>query len=110
MGLFAVELQPSATLFENGDVKVSRATEKAHVKGSFHEHKVNRVSYVEKRPCQLGQRLYGRSVAARRARASCGRGGGAQTDGGNGLSHNVTVLTLEPAVSVAPTSDAPTAQ
>jgi hypothetical protein len=41
MGLFAVE--PSATLLENGDVKVSRALEKAHVKGSFHEHKVNRV-------------------------------------------------------------------
>jgi hypothetical protein len=41
MGLFAVE--PSATLLENGDVKVSRALEKAHVKGSFHEHKTNRV-------------------------------------------------------------------
>ena len=41
MGLFAVE--PSATLLENGDVKVVRALEKAHVKGSFHDHKVNRV-------------------------------------------------------------------
>src|ERR1700733_8256824 len=41
IGLFAVE--PSATLLENGDVKVSRALEKAHVKGSFHEHKTNRV-------------------------------------------------------------------
>jgi hypothetical protein len=43
MGLFAVELQPSGALFENSDVKVIRATEKAHVKGSFHDHKVNRV-------------------------------------------------------------------
>jgi len=41
VGAFAVE--PSATLFENGDVKVARALEKAHVKGSFHEHKSNRV-------------------------------------------------------------------
>jgi hypothetical protein len=41
MALFAVE--PSATLFENDNVKVVRALEKAHVKGSFHEHKTNRV-------------------------------------------------------------------
>jgi hypothetical protein len=41
MALFAVE--PSAALFDNGDVKVTRALEKAHVKGSFHEHKTNRV-------------------------------------------------------------------
>jgi quercetin dioxygenase-like cupin family protein len=38
---FAVE--PSAPLFENDQVKVVRALEKAHVKGSFHEHKPNRV-------------------------------------------------------------------
>jgi hypothetical protein len=43
MALFAVELQPSATLLDNSDVKVTRALEKAHVKGSFHEHKTNRV-------------------------------------------------------------------
>jgi oxalate decarboxylase/phosphoglucose isomerase-like protein (cupin superfamily) len=42
-GLYALAVEPSATLFENGDVKVSRALEKPHVKGSFHEHKVNRV-------------------------------------------------------------------
>jgi hypothetical protein len=36
-------VEPSATLLENDQVKVVRALEKAHVKGSFHEHKVNRV-------------------------------------------------------------------
>jgi hypothetical protein len=41
--LFAIELLPSGALLENGDVKITRATEKAHVKGSFHEHKLNRV-------------------------------------------------------------------
>ena len=41
LALFAVE--PSATLFENDQVKVARALEKAHVKGGFHEHKPNRV-------------------------------------------------------------------
>lgn len=41
--LGAIAVEPSATLFENGDVKVTRALEKAHVKGKFHEHKVNRV-------------------------------------------------------------------
>jgi hypothetical protein len=39
----ALAVEPSATLLENADVKVSRALEKAHVKGSFHEHKTNRV-------------------------------------------------------------------
>jgi len=39
----ALAVEPSAALFENNDVKVSRALEKAHVKGSFHEHKMNRV-------------------------------------------------------------------
>lgn len=39
----AYAVEPSATLLENSDVKVSRALEKAHVKGSFHEHKTNRV-------------------------------------------------------------------
>jgi uncharacterized RmlC-like cupin family protein len=34
---------PSATLFENDQVKVIRALEKVHVKGKAHEHKVNRV-------------------------------------------------------------------
>ncbi|MDP9169128.1 MAG: hypothetical protein M3N54_00810 [Acidobacteriota bacterium] len=38
---FAVE--PSATLFENDQVKVARALEKPHVKGGFHQHKANRV-------------------------------------------------------------------
>jgi hypothetical protein len=39
----ALAVEPSATLFENDQVKVVRALEKAHVKGSFHEHKLNRV-------------------------------------------------------------------
>jgi hypothetical protein len=41
LGAFAVE--PPATLLENADVKVARALEKPHLKGSFHDHKVNRV-------------------------------------------------------------------
>ena len=41
--LAAFPLEPSATLFENDQVKVVRALEKAHVKGKFHEHKMNRV-------------------------------------------------------------------
>lgn len=41
LSVFAVE--PTATLFENDQVKVVRALEKAHVKGAFHEHKMNRV-------------------------------------------------------------------
>jgi hypothetical protein len=42
---FAVDIAvaPSATIFENDQVKVVRALEKAHVKGGFHEHKMNRV-------------------------------------------------------------------
>ena len=44
----AFALEPSAALFENDSVKVTRALEKAHVKGSFHEHKLNRVMvYLE---------------------------------------------------------------
>lgn len=39
----AALVEPSATLFENDQVKVVRALEKAHVKGKFHEHKLNRV-------------------------------------------------------------------
>lgn len=38
-----IPIAPSATLFENDQVKVVRALEKAHVKGKFHEHKLNRV-------------------------------------------------------------------
>ena len=41
--LFAFALEPSATLFENDQVKVVRALEKTHVKGKAHEHKMNRV-------------------------------------------------------------------
>lgn len=36
-------VEPGAQFFENDQVKVFRALEKAHVKGKFHEHKVNRV-------------------------------------------------------------------
>ena len=39
----AIAVTPSATLFENDQVKVVRALEKPHVKGNFHEHKTNRV-------------------------------------------------------------------
>ncbi len=39
----AVPIEPSATLFENDQVIVVRALEKAQVKGKFHEHKMNRV-------------------------------------------------------------------
>lgn len=41
--LAALPVQPGAPLFENDQVKVVRALEKAHVKGKAHEHKVNRV-------------------------------------------------------------------
>jgi len=41
--LAALPTQPSVTFFENDQVKVVRALEKAHVKGKAHEHKVNRV-------------------------------------------------------------------
>jgi mannose-6-phosphate isomerase-like protein (cupin superfamily) len=41
--LSAFALVPSATFFDNDEVKVLRALEKVHVKGSFHEHKSNRV-------------------------------------------------------------------
>jgi quercetin dioxygenase-like cupin family protein len=41
--LGAIPVEPSAPLFENEQVKVLRALEKPHVKGKFHEHKVNRV-------------------------------------------------------------------
>jgi quercetin dioxygenase-like cupin family protein len=39
----ALAVEPSATLFENEQVKVVRALEKPHVKGKFHDHKLNRV-------------------------------------------------------------------
>jgi hypothetical protein len=42
-GLGAVSLEPSATLFENDQVRVLRALEKPHIKGKFHEHTRNRV-------------------------------------------------------------------
>lgn len=41
--LGAIPVEPSATLFENEQVKVVRALEKPHVKGKFHEHKLDRV-------------------------------------------------------------------
>lgn len=41
--LGAITVEPSATLFENDQVKVVRAMEKPHVKGKFHDHKLNRV-------------------------------------------------------------------
>jgi quercetin dioxygenase-like cupin family protein len=41
--LAPIPVQPSATLYDNDEVKVSRALEKAQVQGKFHEHKMNRV-------------------------------------------------------------------
>ena len=41
--LSAISIGPTATLLDNADVKVIRALEKPHVKGKFHEHKLNRV-------------------------------------------------------------------
>jgi quercetin dioxygenase-like cupin family protein len=39
----AITVAPSATLLENDQVKTVLALEKPHVKGKFHEHKLNRV-------------------------------------------------------------------
>jgi hypothetical protein len=41
--LAAIPTAPSAVLFENNEVKVLRAFEKAHVPGKFHQHEMNRV-------------------------------------------------------------------
>ncbi|HEX4771628.1 MAG TPA: hypothetical protein VH351_12395 [Bryobacteraceae bacterium] len=41
--LGAITIEPSATLFENDEVKIVRALEKPHVKGKFHSHAQNRV-------------------------------------------------------------------
>jgi hypothetical protein len=41
--LGAISVEPSAPLFENDQVKVVRALERAHVKGKFHEHTRKRV-------------------------------------------------------------------
>jgi quercetin dioxygenase-like cupin family protein len=41
--LIAITVEPSATLFENDQVKVLRALEKPRLKAKFHEHKLNRV-------------------------------------------------------------------
>jgi quercetin dioxygenase-like cupin family protein len=41
--LGAIPVEPSATLFENDQVKVLRAFEKPYVEAKFHEHKLNRV-------------------------------------------------------------------
>jgi hypothetical protein len=38
-----IAVAPSSAILENDQVKVVRALEKVHVKGSFHEHKTNRV-------------------------------------------------------------------
>jgi quercetin dioxygenase-like cupin family protein len=39
----SIAVAPSSTIFENDQVKTVRALEKAHVKGKFHDHKMNRV-------------------------------------------------------------------
>jgi hypothetical protein len=43
LAVAAIAIAPSATIFENEQVKTVMALEKAHVKGKFHEHKMNRV-------------------------------------------------------------------
>ena len=43
LAVAAIAIAPSATIFENDQVKTVMALEKAHVKGKFHEHKMNRV-------------------------------------------------------------------
>ncbi|MDQ2840000.1 MAG: hypothetical protein M3Y72_02975 [Acidobacteriota bacterium] len=46
--MIAIPIGPTATLLDNDEVKVIRALEKPHVKGKFHEHKMNRVMiYVQ---------------------------------------------------------------
>ena len=41
--LASIPTAPSAVLFENNEVKVARALERAHVLGKFHQHEMNRV-------------------------------------------------------------------
>jgi hypothetical protein len=41
--LSSIPVQPSAVLYDNDEVKVARALEKAHVQGKFHQHETNRV-------------------------------------------------------------------
>ena len=43
LALCAFAAEPGKPFFENDEVRVFRALEKSHVKGNFHEHKVNRV-------------------------------------------------------------------
>jgi hypothetical protein len=41
--LASIPTQPSAVLYDNDQVKVARALEKAQVQGKFHKHEMNRV-------------------------------------------------------------------
>jgi hypothetical protein len=41
--LASIPTAPSGVLFENNEVKVARALEKAHALGKFHQHEMNRV-------------------------------------------------------------------
>jgi hypothetical protein len=41
--LASIPTQPSAVLYDNNEVKVARALEKAQVQGKFHQHEMNRV-------------------------------------------------------------------
>jgi hypothetical protein len=41
--LASIPTQPSAVLYDNDEVKVARALEKANVQGKFHQHEMNRV-------------------------------------------------------------------
>lgn len=41
--LSAITVEPTAVILDNDQVKVIRALEKPHVKGKFHDHKLNRV-------------------------------------------------------------------
>jgi hypothetical protein len=41
--LASIPTQPSTVLYDNDEVKVARALEKANVQGKFHQHEMNRV-------------------------------------------------------------------
>ena len=41
--LASIPTQPSAVLYDNDEVKIARALEKAQVEGKFHQHEMNRV-------------------------------------------------------------------
>jgi hypothetical protein len=61
--LASIPTAPSAVLFENSEVKVIRALEKAHVTGKFHQHDMDRVMVYLQPGKQRFQYQDGRSPA-----------------------------------------------